>query len=422
MTDEHGPTWVGETDVDDVAGLHVEPRYTAARLLVTAHGDAVGQVTVPLRAGVADAVTVADAVREQLGALPEPRPVPSSVEPVTVVIATRGRAESLGRAVRAVLAGDHPAVTVLVVDNDPADDATERVVAAIGDPRVRYLREPRRGTSAGRNRGLAEAETRLVAFTDDDTEVDTAWARRLAGAFAADPEVVCVSGPVLAARLDTEQELLADATLGWAKGFRPRTFSLAAPPADSAIFPFAPGLLGIGANLAVRADVAREIGGFDEAFGPGSPTRSGEDCEFLVRLVLAGHVLAYEPAAWVRHHHRSDLVGLQEQVEGYAVGLAGFLTKVALSPRGRAAALRRIPAAVRRLGAIADRDAGVTGGAEPAAPGSGRRHRALLSGPWLYLRSRRRALRSGGRVPPLVLAAVPPARAERPREPVLGLH
>ncbi|MFC5950855.1 glycosyltransferase family 2 protein, partial [Pseudonocardia lutea] len=355
MTDEHGPTWVGETDVDDVAGLHVEARYTAARLLVTAGGDAVGQVTVPLRAGVADAVTVAEAVRAQLGALPQPRRVPTSVEPVSVVIATRGRPESLGRAVRAVLAGDHPAVTVLVVDNDPTDDATERVVAGLGDPRVRYLREARRGTSAGRNRGLAEADTRLVLFTDDDTEVDTAWARRMAGAFAADPRVVCVSGPVLAARLDTEQERLADATLGWAKGFRPRTFSLAAPPADSAIFPFAPGLLGIGANLAVQADVAREVGGFDEAFGPGSPTRSGEDCEFLVRLVLAGHVLAYEPAAWVRHHHRSDLAGLQEQVEGYAVGLAGFLTKVALSPRGRAAALRRSPAAVRRLGAIADR-------------------------------------------------------------------
>jgi hypothetical protein len=64
----------------------------------------------------------------------------------------------------------------------------------------------------------------------------------------------------------------------------------------------------------------------------------------------------------------------------------------------------------------------VTGGAEAAAPGSGRRHRALLAGPWLYLRSRRRAMRAGGQVPPLVLDVVPPARAERPREAVLGLH
>ncbi|MFC5949707.1 hypothetical protein ACFQH9_15645, partial [Pseudonocardia lutea] len=72
---------------------------------------------------------------------------------------------------------------------------------------------------------------------------------------------------------------------------------------------------------------------------------------------------------------------------------------------------------------IADRDAGVTGAAEPAGPGSGRRHRALLTGPWLYLQSRRRARRSGGRVPPLVLDAVPQARAaERPREPVLGVR
>src|SRR5207344_1197747 len=172
-------------------------------------------------------------------------------EPVTAVVATRGRPTSLARCVRSILAGDHPAVGVVVVDNDPDDDRTAQAVLALADPRVRYIRESRRGASVGRNRGLFEATTPVVLFTDDDTEVDRAWATRMAGAFATDPTLACVSGPVLAARLDTDQERAADTALAWNKGFLARRFSLEDPPPDSPIFPFSPGLFGIGANMAV---------------------------------------------------------------------------------------------------------------------------------------------------------------------------
>ena len=113
----------------------------------------------------------------------------------------------------------------------------------------------------------------------------------MAGAFAQDPTLACVSGPVLAARLDTEQERAADTALAWNKGFLARRFSLEDPPPDSAIFPFSPGLFGIGANMAVRTEFARAAGGFDEALGPGTPTHGGEDGEFMIRLILAGHAV-----------------------------------------------------------------------------------------------------------------------------------
>ncbi|MDQ4116911.1 MAG: glycosyltransferase, partial [Actinomycetota bacterium] len=257
-----------------------------------------------------------------------------------------------------MLAGEHPALTVLVVDNDPPDDRTERAVAAIADPRVRYVREPRRGVSAGRNRGLVEARTRIVAFTDDDTEPDPAWASRVAGAFAADPELAAVSGPVLAARLETPQERAADVALAWNKGFLPRRFSLDEPPADSTVFPFSPGLFGIGANMAVRRDAVRVVGGFDEALGPGARTAGGEDIELLVRIVLDGRVLGYVPSAFVWHHHRPSEHELRAQMRGYALGLGAFLGKVALDRRARAAAVRRLPAAVARLRQIVRRESG----------------------------------------------------------------
>ncbi|TCK25126.1 glycosyltransferase family 2 protein [Pseudonocardia endophytica] len=422
--DPTGPTWVGRTEIGHAEDVAAPARFTSARLLVchpTPAGTVpVAQVELPLARGRASAAEVARAASAAAGHVPQPPPV--SAEPVTVVVATRGRPDSVRRCVQAVLAGDHPAMTVLVVDNDPPDDRTERVVTAFSDERVRYVSEPRRGASAGRNRGLSEARTPIVAFTDDDTEPDTAWASRIAGAFAADPELAGVSGPVLAARLETPQERAADLALAWNKGFAPRRFSLAEPPDDSAVFPFSPGLFGIGANMAVRVDAVRALGGFDEALGPGARTAGGEDIELLVRIVLDGRVLGYVPSAFVWHHHRPSDGELRSQMRGYALGLGAFLGKVALDPRARAAAVRRLPAAAARLRHIVRRESGdvatgtpgvhvVTGGnggdsgaaAAGALPdGAGARTlRGLVSGPLLYLRSRRRVREDGGVAPPL---------------------
>lgn len=394
------PTWVGEIDRLAPGGdLRVDPTYCAARLLVTVAGTPQGQVTVPVTDGFVSAAVIDQAVAA-LGPVDAVPGAPVSDEPVTIVIATRNRPESLGRCLRSVLAGDHPAIRVIVVDNDPDDERTARVVDAFDDPRVRYVRETRRGASVGRNRGLAEARTEIVAFTDDDTEVDRHWAGRIAGAFAADRRLACLSGPVLAARLASPEERAADIALAWNKGFVARTFSLADPPADSPIFPFSPGLFGIGANMAVHAPRARAAGAFDEALGPGTPTHGGEDCEFFVRMVLAGHRVGYAPGAYVWHHHRPDQEALRRQLEGYAVGLGSFLAKIALSPHGRSAALRRLPAAVARLRHISEREAGA-GDAMPQ-DADRTRHRGLLAGPAAYLRSRRAVRRAGGTVPDLV--------------------
>lgn len=414
---EAGPTWVGRTERGRAADLAVPERFVAARLLVCDGGVPVGQVELPLTGGRVSASAIDAAASAAGGHVPQPPPV--SGEPMTVVVATRGRPESLQRCVRAVLAGDHPALTVVVVDNDPPDDLTERAVRSVADPRVRYVREPRRGASAGRNRGLAEARTPVVAFTDDDTEPDTAWASRIAGAFAADPELAGLSGPVLAASLETPQERAADVALAWNKGFVPRRFSLDDPPDDSAVFPFSPGLFGIGANMAVRRDAVRALGGFDEALGPGARTAGGEDIELLVRIVLDGSVLGYVPSAFVWHHHRPSDAELRSQMQGYALGLGAFLGKVALDPRARSAALRLLPAAVSRLRHIVRRESGDAADATPgvhvaSGDGSGagaarvlpdgagaRKLHGLLSGPVLYLRSRRSVRQSGGAAPPL---------------------
>jgi len=395
--------WVGQLDVRrPIEAVEVARTFASALLLVTVDGVPAGQIDVPLTEGHASADTIREAVLDGIDA--DLDRTPAALAPVryavTVVIATRNRPENVRRCVRSLLRSSHPQLTVLVVDNDPENDRTEAVVRDLDDPRVEYVREEQRGTSAGRNRGLVEATARgarFVAFTDDDVEVDPGWVGRMASALA-EPDVACVCGPVMAARLDSPAQQEADAALGWQKGFHRRRFSLAEPPADSAVFPFSPGLFGVGANMAVNVAVATEIGGFDPALGPGTPAQAGEDCEFMVRLVLAGHTLAYEPSAYVWHHHRTSGAALAGQLDGYALGLGSYLTKILLDPVGRAAALRRIPAAIAQLRSISDRESS----AESAGSSGSHQLRTLVSGPLAYLSGPPAVRRAGGNVPPMV--------------------
>jgi len=97
-------------------------------------------------------------------------------------------------------------VEVLVIDNDPGSDRTRTVVRR--HPRVRYVREPRRGTGWARNRALLEARTPLVAFVDDDVQVQPRWAEAVLMAFDANPDADAVTGLVSPTELATRAQVV----------------------------------------------------------------------------------------------------------------------------------------------------------------------------------------------------------------------
>ena len=89
---------------------------------------------------------------------------------VSVVIPTHNRAKMLEAAIRSALGQtltDHE----IVVSDDASDDETPRVVRAVKDPRVIYLRgEDRRGGAAARNAAIRNSRGAYIAFLDDDDE------------------------------------------------------------------------------------------------------------------------------------------------------------------------------------------------------------------------------------------------------------
>jgi glycosyltransferase involved in cell wall biosynthesis len=81
---------------------------------------------------------------------------------------THNRADLMPVTLRSVLAQRDVDLQVVVID-DGSSDATPDVLAAVGDPRLRWrVNEQASGVASARNAGLAMVDTPWVAFTDDD--------------------------------------------------------------------------------------------------------------------------------------------------------------------------------------------------------------------------------------------------------------
>jgi GT2 family glycosyltransferase len=268
-----------------------------------------------------------EALRAELRPSLAPRPVD-----VTVAICTRARPELLATCLRSVLSvrPDDPAdqrhLDVVVVDNDPPDDATERLVGTL--PGVRYAREPRPGLDFARNRALAEARGAWTAFLDDDVTVDRWWLEGLDEAVGEHPDAACVTGLVLPSELATEAQITFERRGGFRRGCRKQRFAAPAGP-DNPLFPLGAGIFGAGCNMVLRTDAVRALGGFDEALDTGPPLPGGGDLDIWSRLARAGHSIVYEPRLLVFHRHRPDHPSLRRQYWSWGEGFMAYLTKTA---------------------------------------------------------------------------------------------
>ena len=85
----------------------------------------------------------------------------------SVVIPLYNRADIVAKTIQSVLDQDFQSFEIIVVDDGSKDDP-EPALAAIGDPRIRYVRQDNAGGGAARNRGIEEAQGRYIAFLDSD--------------------------------------------------------------------------------------------------------------------------------------------------------------------------------------------------------------------------------------------------------------
>jgi glycosyltransferase involved in cell wall biosynthesis len=219
---------------------------------------------------------------------------------ISLIIPTFNRAVLLKRALDSALNVDYsPADYEIIVVDNGCSDATQAVVQDAQDShpphKINYIREERLGLHNARHAGVWAAKGDILIFTDDDATFAPDWLRAYAAAFDAHPEMVAAGGPVRASWDAPPPNWLVE-FMGEGKTFG--ILSLREPydhfrlNSDGEFF---------GVNMAIRADVLFELGGFNpEAFGDIwlGDGETGLNYKLWKHKLLIGYV----PEALVYHH------------------------------------------------------------------------------------------------------------------------
>jgi len=329
----------------------VSDGYRAARVLVRWHGVPLGILQVSVASGVVRASDIGFRVMSQLqtrlgremarralagegirGAVdavdhcPD-APAAGSLPTISVAVCTRDRPDDMEKCLTSLLALRVPPLEIIVVDNAPATDATERLVKE-KFPGCRYIREDTPGLDHARNRAISESRGEVIAYTDDDVMVDPDWVEALGKAFAEDPAVGLVTGLIEPAELETEAQLLFERYGGFGRGCF-RTYLQSGQGAPMSWNLVGAGQLGAGANMAIRRSLFEEIGYFDPALDVGTPTLGGGDHEIFFRCLRSGAICLYEPMAVVRHRHRRSMPELAKLLYSYGHATRCFFEREA---------------------------------------------------------------------------------------------
>jgi glucosyl-dolichyl phosphate glucuronosyltransferase len=210
---------------------------------------------------------------------------------LSVVVSTCNRRSMLRRALDALLdqrATDGLRYDVIIVDNGSTDGTRALVEAAAASSAglVRYVFEPQRGVSFGRNAGVAVTDAPIVAFTDDDNAVAPDWVATIVRLLAEHPDADAVGGRVLPEWPDDVPR--------WITGEHWSPLAIL-DYGDASFFTSDrdPRCL-LTANLAFRREVFTRLGGFSPEF-----VRC-QDHELLTRLWRAGGRALYAPGLVVR--------------------------------------------------------------------------------------------------------------------------
>ncbi|GAA3634107.1 glycosyltransferase [Lentzea roselyniae] len=228
----------------------------------------------------------------------------ASLPVVSVVVVNYRGAEDTITCVRGLAELDYPAelLQVIVVDNEAHDSA--RLKTELPGAKI-VTSDQNLGFAGGCNLGVEHATGSVLAFLNNDARADRNWVRTAIKVFHAEPTVGAVASKVL--DWDGQKIDFVDGGLTWfGMGYKRH-----AGQDDTGAYDAPQDVLfGTGSALFVRAEVYRELGGFDDRF-----FMFYEDVDLGWRLNLRGWRVRYEPASLTFHRHHASMSSIDHSRE-----------------------------------------------------------------------------------------------------------
>lgn len=212
----------------------------------------------------------------------------------SIIIVNHNGWDDLNRCLQSLQITRLDKVEVLVVDNRSFYDAYQPLQEQF--PFVRFIRsEVNLGFGAANNLGAQLAYGRILAFLNPDTVVEPGWLAALTKAIDADPSVgIATSRILLMNKPDCVNACGNDLHIsglalcrGMGKPVRSRSNEIKQVAAAS------------GAAFAMRRDLFKAIGGFDETF-----FLYQEDTDLSIRVQMAGYRCIIVPESVIYHDYQ----------------------------------------------------------------------------------------------------------------------
>jgi glycosyltransferase involved in cell wall biosynthesis len=224
----------------------------------------------------------------------------------SLIMATIGRTQEISRFLSKLDSQTYKDFELIVVDQNPDDRLQEILKPYLDRLSILHLTSAT-GLSRARNVGMQKATGDIVVFPDDDCWYPEDLLERVNFYFEKQPEIEGISG----------------STVG--DSYMDRTSGL--------ITPFNVWKRAISYGIFLRCKAVQAVGDFDETLGVGAGTiwGSGEETDYLIRILNAGYQLYYDPLLEV--HHPGPVQATQgnnfslEKVHFYAMGKGRVLRK-----------------------------------------------------------------------------------------------
>ncbi|WP_281280891.1 glycosyltransferase family 2 protein [Robertmurraya kyonggiensis] len=223
-------------------------------------------------------------------------------------MATINRMDVIEKFMNSLLAQEYKVFELIIVDQND-DNRLENLIEKYSNQmQIIYIKSVR-GLSRARNVGLSHATGDIIAFPDDDCWYPKELLKRVKNILVSNNSIAGLTGKSvdedfnISAGVFDEEEGEVNKKNVWRRG--------------------------ISITIFLRKEVINKVGTFDEMLGVGSGTKfgSGEETDFLLRVIDNGYKVVYFPSIIVHHPNLTHLSLTYKRGYLYGCGLGILLNR-----------------------------------------------------------------------------------------------